>query len=45
MVAVAATMANAVAAALSPFGVEVRDLPLSPANVWKSCNERAASHR
>jgi carbon-monoxide dehydrogenase large subunit len=34
MVAVAATAANAVAAALTPLGVEVRDLPLSPAQVW-----------
>jgi carbon-monoxide dehydrogenase large subunit len=34
MVAVAATAANAVAAALAPLGVELRDLPLSPANVW-----------
>ncbi len=35
MVAVAATVANAVAAALAPLGVEVRDLPLSPANIWR----------
>ena len=35
MVAVAATVANAVASALAPLGVEVRDLPLSPANVWQ----------
>jgi aerobic carbon-monoxide dehydrogenase large subunit len=35
MVAVAATMANAVAAALSSLGIEVRDLPLSPANIWR----------
>jgi aerobic carbon-monoxide dehydrogenase large subunit len=34
MVAVAATVANAVAAALAPLGAEVRDLPLSPARVW-----------
>jgi len=34
MVAVAATAANAVAAALAPLGVEVRELPLSPALVW-----------
>jgi carbon-monoxide dehydrogenase large subunit len=33
MVAVAATMANAVAAALKPLGVEVHDLPLSPARL------------
>jgi carbon-monoxide dehydrogenase large subunit len=35
MVAVAATVANAVAAALKPLGVELRDLPLSPGNVWR----------
>jgi carbon-monoxide dehydrogenase large subunit len=34
MVAVAATAANAVAAALAPLGVELRDLPLSPAHLW-----------
>jgi carbon-monoxide dehydrogenase large subunit len=34
MVAVAATAANAVAAALAPLGVELRDLPLSPTHVW-----------
>jgi carbon-monoxide dehydrogenase large subunit len=45
MVAVAATMANAVAAALSSLSVELRDLPLSPAKIWQLCNERAASHR
>ena len=35
MVAVAATAANAVAAALAPLGVEVRELPLSAAHIWK----------
>jgi aerobic carbon-monoxide dehydrogenase large subunit len=35
MVAVAATVANAVAAALAPLGVELRDLPLSPAYLWR----------
>ena len=34
MVAVAATAANAVAAALEPLGVEIRELPLSPARLW-----------
>ena len=38
MVAVAATMANAVAAALGSLGVEVRDLPLSPARLWGLVN-------
>jgi len=40
MVAVAATAGNAVAAALAPLGVEVRALPLSPANVWKFATQR-----
>jgi aerobic carbon-monoxide dehydrogenase large subunit len=40
MVAVAATVANAVAAALRPLGVEVRHLPLSPAAIWDIVNER-----
>jgi carbon-monoxide dehydrogenase large subunit len=35
MVAVAATVANAVAAALAPLGVELRELPLSPAYLWR----------
>jgi carbon-monoxide dehydrogenase large subunit len=34
MVAVAATAANAVAAALAPLGVELRELPLSPTHIW-----------
>ena len=40
MVAVAATTANAVAAALEPLGIEVRDLPLSPARLWGLVNRR-----
>ena len=40
MVAVAATMANAVAAALSPLGIELRELPLSPANIWRLVAKR-----
>ena len=43
MVAVAATMANAVAAALKPLGVEVRDLPLSPARLWQMVNGARSS--
>jgi carbon-monoxide dehydrogenase large subunit len=35
MVAVAAATANAVAAALAPLGIEIRELPLSPANLRK----------
>jgi aerobic carbon-monoxide dehydrogenase large subunit len=38
MVAVAATVANAVAAALKPLGVELRDLPLSPTRLWALVN-------
>jgi aerobic carbon-monoxide dehydrogenase large subunit len=40
MVAVAATAANAVAAALAPLGAEVRELPLSPAHVWRLMERR-----
>jgi carbon-monoxide dehydrogenase large subunit len=43
MVAVAATMANAVAAALKPLGVQVRDLPLSPARLWGLVNGARSS--
>ncbi len=42
MVAVAATTANAVAAALAPLGVEVRELPLSPARLWQLVNAGTA---
>jgi aerobic carbon-monoxide dehydrogenase large subunit len=35
MVAVAAAIGNAVSAALSSFGVQARDLPLSPPRVWR----------
>jgi carbon-monoxide dehydrogenase large subunit len=35
MVAVAATTANAIAAALASLGVEVRELPLSPPRLWR----------
>jgi carbon-monoxide dehydrogenase large subunit len=38
MVAVAACAANAVAAALKPLGLELRDLPLSPARLWGLVN-------
>jgi carbon-monoxide dehydrogenase large subunit len=38
MVAVAACTANAVAAALKPLGLELRDLPLSPARLWGLVN-------
>jgi carbon-monoxide dehydrogenase large subunit len=42
MVAVAATAANAVAAALAPLGVELCELPLSPAHMWKLVNRHGA---
>ena len=42
MVAVAATAANAVAAALAPLGVELCELPLSPAHMWKLVNRHDA---
>lgn len=35
IVAVSAAVGNAVSAALSSFGVEVRDLPLTPPRVWQ----------
>jgi aerobic carbon-monoxide dehydrogenase large subunit len=35
LVAVAAAIGNAVSAALSSFGVEVHDLPMSPPRVWQ----------
>ena len=43
MVAVAATAANAVAAALRPLGIEIRELPLSPAQLWKLLNLNTAA--
>ncbi|HEU5272113.1 MAG TPA: xanthine dehydrogenase family protein molybdopterin-binding subunit [Xanthobacteraceae bacterium] len=39
MVAVAATAANAVAAALKPLGAELRELPLSPALIWRAMKD------
>jgi carbon-monoxide dehydrogenase large subunit len=42
MVAVAATAANAVAAALRPLGIEIRELPLSPAHLWKLLNSASS---
>jgi carbon-monoxide dehydrogenase large subunit len=41
MVAVAATAANAVAAALASLGVKVRELPLSPSRIWSLVNGSA----
>jgi aerobic carbon-monoxide dehydrogenase large subunit len=41
-VAVAAAIGNAVSAALSSFGVQVRDLPLSPPRVWQLIRQTPA---
>jgi aerobic carbon-monoxide dehydrogenase large subunit len=41
IVAVAATAANAVAAALHSLGADVRALPLSPSRLWKLVNREA----
>jgi carbon-monoxide dehydrogenase large subunit len=43
IVAVAAAIANAVSAALSSFGVNVRSLPLSPSRVWEAIHSAAAA--
>jgi aerobic carbon-monoxide dehydrogenase large subunit len=45
MVAVAATVANAVAAALAPLGVELRELPLSPAYLWRLIKAAESARR
>jgi carbon-monoxide dehydrogenase large subunit len=45
MVAVAATVANAVAAALAPLGVELHELPLSPAYLWRLIKAAESARR
>jgi aerobic carbon-monoxide dehydrogenase large subunit len=45
MVAVAATVANAVAAALAPLGIELRELPLSPACLWRLIKAAESARR
>jgi carbon-monoxide dehydrogenase large subunit len=40
----AAVLANAVADALAPFGVEPSDLPLTPARLWAACAGARRSH-
>jgi CO/xanthine dehydrogenase Mo-binding subunit len=35
-------LANAVADALAPLGVEVNELPITPARVWASAQTAAA---
>jgi carbon-monoxide dehydrogenase large subunit len=44
-VPVGGVIANAVSCALSSLGVEVRQLPLSPANVWQLVQERNGEAR
>ncbi len=43
IIPVGGVIANAVAAALAPFGVEPRDLPLSPSRVWDLIRSAASS--
>jgi aerobic carbon-monoxide dehydrogenase large subunit len=43
IVAVAAAVSNAVSAALSSFGVQVRELPLSPPRVWQLLRDAGGS--
>jgi carbon-monoxide dehydrogenase large subunit len=45
MVAVAAAVANAVAAALAPLGIELRELPLSPAYLWRLIKAAESARR
>ncbi len=40
IIPVGGVVANAVAAALAPFGVEPRELPLSPPRMWELINQR-----
>src|SRR5690606_38640346 len=42
IVAVAATIANAVSAALSPLGVDINALPITPVRVWRAAQEAVA---
>jgi carbon-monoxide dehydrogenase large subunit len=43
IIPVGGVIANAVAAALAPLGVEPRDLPLSPTRVWELIRSAAFS--
>ena len=38
-----AVLANAVADALAPFGVEVNELPITPARLWKRTSSASAA--
>jgi carbon-monoxide dehydrogenase large subunit len=42
IVAVAAAVGNAVSAALSSLGVQVRELPMSPPRVWQLIQDAKA---
>jgi carbon-monoxide dehydrogenase large subunit len=42
IIPVGGVIANAVAAALKPLGVQPRELPLSPPRVWAMINQRTA---
>jgi hypothetical protein len=44
IIPVGGVIANAVAAALSPLGIEPRELPLSPPRLWQLVDERMRSH-
>ena len=41
----AAALANAIADALSPFGIEPTDLPLTPSSIWTACARAQAKSR
>jgi len=43
IIPVGGVIANAVAAALAPLGVEPRDLPLSPPRVWELIRTAASA--
>jgi aerobic carbon-monoxide dehydrogenase large subunit len=45
IIPVGGVIANAVAAALGPLGVEPRELPLSPPRVWQLIEEAGQRHR
>jgi carbon-monoxide dehydrogenase large subunit len=43
VIPVGGVISNAVAAALAPLGVQVRDLPLSPHRIWRMISKRRIS--
>lgn len=44
LIAVGGAVGNAIAAALTDFGVEPRDLPLSPAKLWNLIDRARAEN-